>query len=206
MSTGLERLWHRLQLVIGRGRIAVVDDEKSAQVLQVKLGADETKDGIPRIAEYGFVSNPPIGSDAVVLFLAGERTNAVVVGTNNQTVRMTGLATGEVAIHDDKGRFVLLGAAGIHVQGKDDPVVVETTGDVTATAGGNITLTAAVKIKLAAPTVEIDATDVNINANTNLTGAVTNDGHDIGFAHEHVAGTYKVGSSAVTGVSGGVTP
>jgi phage baseplate assembly protein V len=238
-TSAITRLWRRTLMAIGAGRITQVDDSRSAQVMQVQLGQDELKDDTPRLAEYGFVSNPPVGSDAVVLFIAGERTNGVVVATNNQTVRMTGLASGEVAIHDDKGRFVYLSAAGIHVQGKDSPIVVETTSDITATAGGNITLQAGALIKLQAPSVEIDTTTMTVNAttitttattvtteaatlgitaattltgitsligDTSVTGAMTNNGHDVGSTHEHAPGTFRAGGTAVTGISGAVTP
>jgi phage baseplate assembly protein V len=236
-TSALTRLWRRMLMAIGAGRITQVDDSRSAQVMQVQLGQDELKDDTPRLAEYGFVSNPPIGSDAVVLFIAGERTNGVVVATNNQTVRMTGLASGEVAIHDDKGRFVYLSAAGIHVQGKDDPITVETTGPITARAsgdidatstGGNINLRAAAgaialsaaritiaataSIDLQAPEMTAEATSLAIAAAiaitgaTSVEGALTNNGHDVGNTHEHVPGTFHIGTSPVAGVSGGVTP
>lgn len=218
MSDALARVWNRLRLVIGRGRSTQVDDSKPAQVHQVRMGADELRDGTPRAAEYGFVSNPPAGTDVIVVFIAGERTNGVIIATNNQTFRMRELATGEVAIHDDKGRFVLLGAAGIHVQGNADPITVETTSDITATAGGNITLNAAGKITLAAPQVEIDATTLTVKAavvvqgktsitgDTSIVGALTNNGHAAGNTHEHGPGTLVAGSTAVSGTSGGVTP
>ena len=246
-AAGVTALWQRLRVLVGRGRITGVDDARAAQVLQVKLGADETKDGTPRAAEYGFVSMPPLGTDAIVIFIGGERTNGVVIATNNQTFRMRNLANGEVAIHDDKGRFVLLGAAGIHVQGNDSPITAETTSDVTVTAGGDLTAQAGgrvnvasdVSIKLAAPTIIVQAsqllellapniavageavgvqgamsitgeTDIigatSITGDTAIAGALTNNGHDVGPNHEHLPGTFKAGSTSITGVSGHVTP
>jgi len=198
-SNALRLLWRRILLVIGRGRIALVDDSLPAQTVQVRLGKDEVKDGIPRAGEYGFVSHPPSGTDAIVIFVAGERTNGVVIATNNQTFRLRNLATGEVAIHDDKGRFVLLGAAGIHVQGNADPILAETTGTITANAGGDIAATssggainlqAATTIRLAAdfihmqassismeaPGVGVTATTFGVTGATTLTGATTIDG------------------------------
>lgn len=210
MREQLERLWRRLQLVIGRGRVRVIDDSTPAQTLQVQLGADETKDGLPRIAEYGFTSNPPPGTDALVVFLAGERTNGVVVGTNNQQFRMRNLASGEVAIYDNRGRFVLLSAAGIHVQGADSPITAETTSDVTATAGGNVTVqaggranvTSSTSIKLAAPTIilqgnliELQAPDIDLSGDViGLSGAVAVQGATT------IAGTTAItGDTSITG-------
>ncbi len=206
MSDSLERVWRRLQQVIGRGRMTLVDDSKPAQVQQVRLGADELRDGTPRAAEYGFSSVPPVGTDVIVVFIAGERTNGVIVATNNQTFRMRNLGEGEVAIHDDKGRYVLLAAAGITVEGKDSPIVAHTTSDITATAGGNITLQAAAKITLAAPEIFIDTTTLTMAATTivaeatlfgitsavDVTGAVGVNGDTTLTGITSIAGSFKV--------------
>ena len=208
----IRRLWHRVQSIVARARLPLVDDAGPIQLVQTRIIGDEVKDKVPRMAEYGFSSNPPTGSDAIVLFLAGERSSGVVIATGNQRYRFKGLASGDVVVHDDRGRHVLFSADGIIVEGNTDPIRVQTESDIIATSGGNITLQASGKIKLQAPTVEIDATALNINATTNqvgdmhTTGALTNDGHDVGFAHEHAPGTFKVGSTFVTGISGGVTP
>lgn len=109
----IERLWGRVSRMVGRGRVSLVDDAGSVQLLQVALGADETQDKIPRLAEYGFTSMPPVGSDAVVLFLAGERSNGVVVATGNQRYRLKGLRNGDVALYDMRGQSVMLTDSGI---------------------------------------------------------------------------------------------
>ncbi len=130
MSDAIERVWRRLLLAIGRGRITFVDDAAQVQRVQVQLGSDEVKDNTPRLAEYGFQSNPPPGSDCVVLFLAGERTNGVVVATGNQRWRLRALAEGEVAISDDKGQKVYLSVAGIRIDGGGLPMQITNTPSV----------------------------------------------------------------------------
>lgn len=222
----IRRLWHRLQAIVARARMLLFDDSGPVQLVQVRIIGDEVKDQVPRMADYGFVSVPPAGSDAVLVFLSGERSSGIIIATNHQTFRMRNLADGEVAIHDDKGRFVLLAADGITVQGKDDPITVETTsnivatagGDITATAGGSVTLHASSKITLSAPQVEVDATmftvkaavvvqgDTSITGDVATVGALTNNGDDVGNTHDHLPGGYHIGSSPVMGNSGGVTP
>lgn len=173
----LERVWRRLVLLIGRGRITFVDDAGSVQRVQVQLGSEETKDGIPRLCEYGFQSRPPAGSDAVVLFLAGERTNAVVIACGSQQYRMRSLADGEVAISDDKGQFVYLSAAGIRVQGNDKPIQVDTTSSVTVNASS--------AHLVCSGNVQIDAATLHVNADTTFVGTVTANGHRIDETHRH---------------------
>ncbi|WP_233873575.1 phage baseplate assembly protein [Paraburkholderia adhaesiva] len=77
MRTGIAVLESRASL--GRGRIRRVDDSGAAQRIQVQLSKNETRDTTPRLAEYGFQSNPPAGSDAVAVFLGGNRSNGVVI-------------------------------------------------------------------------------------------------------------------------------
>ncbi|MGC4059938.1 MAG: phage baseplate assembly protein V [Aquabacterium sp.] len=135
-NTLIERLWRRVQALISPARLTLADDSGPVQKLQLKLSQLQVTDGVPRIAEYGFVSNPPLGTDCAVLFLAGDRTNGIVVGTNNQTYRMKNLTSGEVAIHDNNGQIVHLTATGIRIT-SSMPVIVDApllhcTGSITA--------------------------------------------------------------------------
>lgn len=189
----ITRLWRRVLLLVGRGRTHVVDDGGNVQRLQVQLGADETKDAIPRVAEYGFQSNPPAGSDAVVLFVAGERTNGVVIATGNQTYRMTGLASGEVALSDNRGQRVYLSAAGIRIEGNNLPIVVHTNADATVNSA-NATVNASSNLKLnasgdidltAGGAFNVSAANFNISASTAFTGQVSANGHRIDETHAH---------------------
>jgi phage baseplate assembly protein V len=213
----LDALWRRVMQLVGRGRTTRVDDGGNAQVLQIRMGADELRDDTPRIAEYGFTSVPPAGTDAVVLFISGERSGGVVIATNNQTVRMRALGDGEVAIYDDKGRYMLLAAAGITVQGKDSPVAVETTagvsvdagGDVDVTAGGSIVGQAQALVSLSAPIIRLAATTalelsgaaVSVSGPTafsgavDIAGALRQNGHDLGVDHYHADGTRGDGNT-----------
>lgn len=132
MSDGVSRVWNRLMLLIGRGRVNTVDDSGNVQKMQAQLGADEIVDNIARLAEYGFTSNPPPGSDVVIAFIAGERSNGVVIATGNQKFRMKALASGDVAIYDLRGQSVLLGPGGIRMTAP----VAESSGDLVS--GGNL--------------------------------------------------------------------
>jgi phage baseplate assembly protein V len=155
----LAGLFRRLLFMVTRGRVLLVDDAKPAQLLQLRLGADWVQDEIPRLAEYGFQSHPPDGSDAVVACLAGNPTDAVVVATGHQTYRIRDLGKGEVAISDDKGQLVHLSADGIKIDGAGLPITIN------APAG------------------------VTINGPLTINGAVTNNGKNISATHKHTGGT-----------------
>jgi phage baseplate assembly protein V len=128
----LNRLARRILMVLTRGSIALVDDSKSVQMLQVRVNGLELIPDVPRFAEYGFTSNPPGGTQAIVGFKNGDRNDGIVIATSNAKFRMTALATGEVAIHDDKGQSVYLSAAGIIVNGGGNPITFTNAPEVIA--------------------------------------------------------------------------
>ncbi|MBB5411712.1 phage baseplate assembly protein V [Paraburkholderia sp. HC6.4b] len=130
----MEHLFWSLVRALGRGRLTRVDDGGAVQLVQMQLSANETRDGTPRLAEYGFQSNPPAGSDALAVFLGGDRTNGVVIACGNQQYRFRNLAPGEVCISDDKGQSVHLSAAGIVVNGGGQPVTITNAPQITADA------------------------------------------------------------------------
>jgi phage baseplate assembly protein V len=128
----MQSLFWSLVRSLGRGRLTRVDDSGPVQLVQMQLSQNETRDSTPRLCEYGFSSNPPAGSDAVAVFLAGNRINGVVIACGHQQYRMRGLASGEVAISDNRGQSVYLSAAGIVVNGGGLPIKLTNTPEITA--------------------------------------------------------------------------
>ncbi|PWC74061.1 phage baseplate assembly protein V [Azospirillum sp. TSH64] len=122
-----ERLYTRLLMTIGRGRVTTVNDAGNVQMLQVRLGQDEVRDTTPRLAEYGLTSVPPVGTDVVVIFVGGDRSAGVAVATGNQAARPKGLKGGEVALHDDQGQIIHITRAGITIRGAGKPVTITGT-------------------------------------------------------------------------------
>lgn len=131
----LQRMMHRIQLATGWGRVTLSDDSKTAQLLQVKLNDSETRDDTPRIAEFGFTSRPPLGSDVLIVFLGGDRSKGVVVATAHQASRPTNLLEGEAMVYDFWGKSIYLTkSGGIIVDAKGTPVTVNNATTVTINA------------------------------------------------------------------------
>jgi phage gp45-like len=137
IEAAIQRIIQRVQHVIGRGRVTTGNDAGNVQLLQVKLGADEIRDNTPRLAEFGFTSMPPAGSDAVVVFIGGDRSNGAIIATGHQASRLKGLKPGEVAIFDDQGQSVFLTRAGIVINCAGLPMTIN--GNVTV--NGKLTAT-----------------------------------------------------------------
>lgn len=140
--SALERLWRRVWNMLAVGSIGTVDDTGTAQRAQVKLGYLETVPAASVVQQFGLASVPPPGTDAVVIFLAGNRASGVVIGTNNQSLRPTGQNPGETTLFNAFSMSVALTESGIVISGGGKPVTV-TNGDLHA---GNIVATGTVAV------------------------------------------------------------
>jgi len=132
MRAYLDRTARRVMSALAQGLVKVVNDSAGIQFMQVKFNPLQTIDNLPRCAEYGFTSNPPEDSDAIVAFAGGDRSNGVVIATGNAKFRMNRLETGEVAIHDNRGQYVYLTEAGIVVDGGGNPITFTNAPEVIA--------------------------------------------------------------------------
>ncbi|WP_374572511.1 phage baseplate assembly protein V [Phenylobacterium sp.] len=134
----------RLMFAIGRGRVTVVDDAGPVQRAQVDLGPKGTdgsrglRDRTPLLGLFGFASNPPPGSDVVVIFPGGERSNGVGVAHGHQVYRLTGLKPGDAAVYDQRGAYLWFGEDGLHVSAAGLPVLLENATTVTVKASGTV--------------------------------------------------------------------
>lgn len=135
-----QRLAQKLQAVIGVGKITLVDDSGAVQLDQVAIGPLEVHDGAPNSQQFGFASNPPVGTDAVMVFIGGDRSNGVIIATGNQKYRLKGLASGDAALYDSRGQSVWLTPGGIVVNGAGLPMTVNNTPEVTVNASTSVTL------------------------------------------------------------------
>ena len=179
-TTGaMARLKRAIQALAGRGRVTTSDDSGNAQLVQVNLGPLELRDNTPRLAEFGFTSRPPVGADAVLVFIGGDRSNGVVIATGNAKYRMRELATGEVAIHDNIGQSVYLTANGIVVDGGGNPLTITNTP------------------KIRAETQLLECTG-DIVDNCDTTGRSMADDRVIFDGHKHDIKEVQGGSSTIT--------
>lgn len=148
-----DRLKRGILAMIGRGRITTSNDTGSAQLLQLRLSALEVRDQTPRIAEFGFSSRPPVGSDAVLVFVGGDRTNGIVVATGHKPSRPTGLQEGETIVYDLFGKSIKFT--------KDGGIVVEANNSaVTINNATTVTINAATKVQMNTPLLQVSGSIV----------------------------------------------
>ncbi|WP_295537396.1 phage baseplate assembly protein [uncultured Pseudacidovorax sp.] len=130
----LANLWRRALLLVGRGRLTVGDDSGMVQRHQVQLGQAELRDNTIRVAEYGFTSMPLPGCHGVVVFVGGDRSNGVIIGTNDQNHRLKDLQPGEVAIFTDLGQKFFMKRDQTLIEGGGLPILMRDTPSVTVQA------------------------------------------------------------------------
>ncbi|WP_245964793.1 phage baseplate assembly protein V [Trinickia dinghuensis] len=129
-------------LIAGRGRVsAPVNDEGGVQLLQAQINGLETIDNLKRVAEFGFTSVPPQGSDVAIVFVGGDRSSGLVIATNHQGSRPTGLQPGETTIFTADGKQIYLTAGGgIKVLANAQPVEVDNATIVTINASAEMVM------------------------------------------------------------------
>ena len=142
MSGALDRAWGRLASAFGFGSITATKalEGKGVRRAQVRFDGSEIRDETPLVGLYGVASRPLEGADAVLVFVAGNRSKGIIIATNDRRYQLE-LAEGEVALHDDQGQKVHLTRAGIVIEGAGKPITIN--GDVTL--NGKLTATGDVK-------------------------------------------------------------
>ena len=126
----LEPIKRRIFLMISKGVVRAVNDTGGIQFMQLDLLADETRDNMQRFQNYGFYGNPPLDSEAVVIFPSGNRSAGLVVCVDNRAYRIK-LESGEVAIGTKFGDYVYLDknsnfkvkAKKIKIEGQNDELL-----------------------------------------------------------------------------------
>lgn len=196
MDEMFERLFRRIQMMVGRGRVTQVDDSGPVQMLQVQASGLELADKRVRPLQFGFSSNPPVGSDAALVALSGDRSAAMVMGVNHQASRPRNLAAGESMLYSQDGKYVYLTASGgIVVEAKGQDVVVNNARDVTWNLSGKLTINAPGGVDFNTPLVKASG-DVRDNAASNAQTMATM--RQVFDGHDHDVKNVQAGTSTVT--------
>lgn len=109
----LRPLVRRLQAVVQRGVVSGVDDGTKMQTLQVRTQAGAVADGVEHMQPWGLAGCPLPGAEHVTVALDGDASHSITIVVADRRYRLTGLAPGEVALHDDRGMCVHLTRAGL---------------------------------------------------------------------------------------------
>ncbi|WP_340620387.1 phage baseplate assembly protein domain-containing protein [Xenorhabdus siamensis] len=181
-----KNLYRRAMMMLGLGRVTTCNDKGVTQQVQYQT-AMEVRDNTHRIAEFGFSSGLPADTDVVLAFLGGDRSNAVVIGSNHQQYRHKGLSPGEVVVYNQWGLHILLTASGITIEAKEQPVTVNNA--------AKVTVNASTEVLLNTPVLKVTG-DVIDNCNSNT--ATMKQLRDTYNRHTHPVPGVKSGDATVT--------
>ena len=92
--------------ILARGLVALGNSASKLQSLQLRLLAGEVKDNVEHLEPYGFTACPKEGAEALVGFIGGDRSHAVVIVVADRRFRLQGIKPGEVALYTDEGDFI----------------------------------------------------------------------------------------------------
>jgi phage baseplate assembly protein V len=119
-----------------RGVIGIVNSAPGVSLMQVSGLAGENLQDNEFFQHYGHSSNPPVGSQVIVLPLGGKSSQGVIIACENGAYRVRNLKPGESVIYNHLGDFV-------HI--KDD---------------GSIEIKSSLKVIVHSPLVEVPDGDV----------------------------------------------
>ncbi|MFL3115944.1 phage baseplate assembly protein domain-containing protein [Klebsiella pneumoniae] len=165
---------NRIASMLGVGRVTAMQDGGGTQSVQYQTPLEVAS--AHRLAEFGFSSGLPVGTDVVLAFLGGDRSNPVVIATNHQGYRHSDLSPGETVMYNQWGLYIQLTEDGISIDAKGQ--------DVTVNNAKNLTATATEQVKLITPKLLVTG-DVIDNCETNnktlkqLRDAYNEHGHEV---------------------------
>lgn len=187
MMEQINRLKRSVMNMLGIGHVTSSDDSGNVQLVQFKTPFDVRGD-TPRLSEFGFASGLPVGTDVVLAHVAGDRSNAVIIATNNRAYRLAGLSPGESAIYDQWGHYVKLTESGIVVEAKSGPVTINNADTVTVNASSGMVFNT--------PTLKVSGDIIDNSDSGNAT--TLKNLRDSYNEHDHDVKEVESGSSTVT--------
>ncbi|CND89633.1 MULTISPECIES: phage baseplate assembly protein domain-containing protein [Yersinia] len=185
-SGQLSQLYRQIKMILGIGRVTASNDGGTVQTVQYQTPL-EVRDDTPRLAEFGFSSGLPANTDVVIGFLGGDRSSAVIIGSNHQSFRHVGLNSGETVIYSQWGQYIKLTENGIIIEANSQPVTVNNATEVTVNAS--------VKVRLNTPLLEVSG-DIVDNAGSNGTTLKTL--REAYNTHNHQLKNVQGGSATLT--------
>ncbi|CNB25485.1 phage baseplate assembly protein domain-containing protein [Yersinia similis] len=186
VSGQISTLYRQIKMLLGIGRVTAFDDSNEVQTVQYQTPLEIHSD-TPRLAEFGFSSGLPAGSDVVIGFLGGDRSSGMIIASHHPAYRHVGLNAGETVIYSQWGQFIKLTESGVVIEAGNQPVTVSNATEVTVNAS--------VKVRLNTPLLEVSGNIID-NADSNSTTLKTL--RDAYNSHNHQLKNVQSGSATLT--------
>lgn len=104
----LAPVMRRLRLMIGRAVVTFVNDSLKMRHLQVTSLDDGPLDDVERPLQYGQISVPLTGAEAIMVSLGGDTDSAVALVVDDRRYRPTNLVAGDSGLYHYEGHRIRL--------------------------------------------------------------------------------------------------
>ncbi|WPM85259.1 phage baseplate assembly protein V [Apirhabdus apintestini] len=108
LSRMLAPVMRRVRLMLGRAVVNMVNDSLKAQNVQVSMLDDETPDDVERLQNYGLISVPLAGAEAIIGCVGADRDHAVALVVEDRRYRPVGLEAGDTGLYHYEGHRLRL--------------------------------------------------------------------------------------------------
>lgn len=131
----------KMRMMLARGILNLVSSATGLQIMQIDLLADETRDDVERVQNYGHSGHPPKGSTVAAVAIGGSRDHMVVVACEHPQYSPQ-LNVGEVAMYAMFGQLFKMDEEG-NVTLKCKDFIVDADGSIEQKAKGSLSIAAA---------------------------------------------------------------
>lgn len=163
----IERALNSIRLGF-RGKLTRNNSASPIQLAQAAGLADELLQNVELMQQYGYTSNPPSGSECIVLPLGGRTGHGIIIATEHGTYRLKNLKPGEVALYSDEGDSIVL---------KRGRIIEVTTQTFRINAATAIELNAPIITGNASASVSFNTPTVNASAAIVAQGDISDHGN-----------------------------
>ena len=126
----LSPLSRKVSMLIGKATVKEVNNSGTnsfafgdqPQRLKVEALANETLSNMARSQEYGLETYPKSDSEAIMVFIDGDRDNGTIISVSDKSARPTDLSQGDVCLYDADGSKVLCSGGKIAI-GNSSPML-----------------------------------------------------------------------------------
>lgn len=189
MSQSIRDLSTRLAMLLGFGKTSLSQDDGNTQTVQYHNNM-EVRDGTIRYTDFGFSSSLPAGSDVLIGYLGGNRSNAIIFASNHPASRHQNLKAGESVLYNLWGMHILMTEEGIVIEAKDK--------DVTINNANKVTINATTEVLLNTPVLKVTGNIIDNCESNNSTLKQLRDSYN---KHDHAVNNIAPGGSSVTSES-----
>lgn len=175
----LNPIRRKVQLMIDRAVVTTVDNSLKRQNLQLTVLHDERVNNIERFIDYGLISYPPNGSEALVVCPGGNRSAMVATSVDDKSTRPTGGTQGDSGLYHLEGHSFLLTQDGtINLSGKRFNITLDTELVITVpsvrivadetTIDGKLVVTDSIEAANISASDSLKVGDIDVGTHTHL--------------------------------------